>query len=391
MSSLRVRKYIIFTLIVFLLIAVSLLLGYQLIPSFSVPILADSTNDYPTPENPIILVQANWIPQYQPPPMNVDPFQWITDKWMDTIEEETGGRVIFERHPDSTLMDGYTMYKAVMTGVIDVGAVFPLANADGFPMVNALSVPGLFPNSTVASMVNWELYKEGYTVNDYKNVKRLFVGYDSPQGFVCRDKQIKTLEDLNGLTIGCLAEPDTSTVQLLGATPVVLPVQEHPEAVEKGVIDGSYFEESAAIVYGLSKVAGYFTSADGGLRSSETLMNLDTYNNLPSDIKEIIDNRSGLMWCLMNGICYDNNLKSVKEYLNTQADELGLPHIYYLTPEEKERWQPAYEAVQEKYVEDLESKGLPGRELMERAKELAAMYTEVSKLYIDYWEFLGYK
>jgi TRAP-type C4-dicarboxylate transport system substrate-binding protein len=375
MSSLRNRKFIVFFTTSLVLIVLCVAISVALVPESSVPVPKVSADTSPTPQNPIILVQANWIPQYQPTPMNIDPFQWITDKWMDTIEKETGGRVKFKRYPDLTLMDGYNMYKAVMTGVIDVGAVFPLANPDAFPMVNALSVPGLFPNSTVASTVNWELFEEGYTANDYKNVKRLFVGYDNPQGFVCRDKQIKTMEDLKGMTIGCLSDPDVSTVQLLGATPVVLPVQEHPEAMRKGVIDGSYYEESASIVYGLYKVAGYYTLTHGGLRSSETLMNLDTYNRLPADIKEIIDKNSGMMWCLINGVRYDTNLILVKEFINKRADELGLPHIYYLPPEEEAKWQPAYEVVQEKYIENLESKGLPGRELLARAKELIEKYS----------------
>jgi TRAP-type C4-dicarboxylate transport system substrate-binding protein len=387
MSSLRIRKNIVL-IIATLLIAICLLISFTLLPVSPAPVSAKSTESNPTPENPIVLVQANWIPEYQPDPMGVDPFHWVAEEWMNTIEEETGGRVKFERYPNSTLVDGYSMYKAVMTGVIDVGAVFPLANPDAFPMVNALSVPGLFPSATVAGLVNWKLYEEGYISNDYKNVKRLFVGYANPQGFICRDKQIKTLEDLEGLRIGCMSEPDISTVALLGATPVVLPVQEHPSAMERGVIDGSYYEESASIAYGLYKVARYFTDSHGGIRSSETMMNLDTYNQLPPDIKKIFDKNSGMMWCLINGVRFDQNLKMVREFLNHRADEVGLPHIYQISPEEEARWQVAFETVQEKYIENLESRGLPGRAMMERAKELIDVYEELSKLYINDWKFL---
>jgi len=50
--------------------------------------------------------------------------------------------------------------------------------------------------------------------------------------------------------------------------------------------------------------------------------------------------------------------------------------MIYLTPEEMELWHAAARPVNEKWVTDMESKGLPGRKVYNEARRLAKKYAE---------------
>jgi TRAP-type C4-dicarboxylate transport system substrate-binding protein len=47
-----------------------------------------------------------------------------------------------------------------------------------------------------------------------------------------------------------------------------------------------------------------------------------------------------------------------------------------LTQEETDKWRTAVKPVHEKWVEDMEKKGLPGRRVFEEAKKLSKKYTK---------------
>lgn len=363
-----------------LVVVVLLMLGASIFGASGcanlVPVSSTAPTPGPSPEKPVELVQANWIPIYLPPPMYIDPFHWVAEAWMDAIEEETGGRVHFQRHPAGTLIECPGLWEAVKAGIVDFCNVMPLAEPGAFPMESALSLPGLFPNSTVGTMVTWKLFEEGYTADEFKDVKRLWVCSNSPAGVACREKQIKTLEDWKDLTVACLGEPDPMSISALGATPVDIPMMDQFKALQKGAVDATWLEVHGQIAFKLYEAAGYITNCQGCIRRQEYVMNLDTYNNLPPDIRDVIDRNSGMLWSLISAKRFEESLRRATIYFNSWAEEHGKPGVYYLPQEEMDRWRKAWEPVYEKYISDLEARGYPAGKMIERARELTQQYVE---------------
>jgi TRAP-type C4-dicarboxylate transport system substrate-binding protein len=100
-------------------------------------------------------------------------------------------------------------------------------------------------------------------------------------------------------------------------------------------------------------------------------MNKDVWNSLPPDVQQVIDGL-GREMALWTGTYLDNH---VKESLAWAEKEQGL-QVISLPPEEKARWEAALQGVTGKYVQEVEARGLPGREFLNRLLALKEKYAQ---------------
>jgi len=133
-------------------------------------------------EKAITLIAANWTPTKMPPPIDWEPFDFVFNEWMDTIEYQTKGKVKFKRYPAETLVKVTDYWEAVKGGICDVGIVCLPMFPGQFPMTAALRLPGLFDNSIQGSVVRQMLFEEGYLAPEWAGVKFLWIGI-SPYHF----------------------------------------------------------------------------------------------------------------------------------------------------------------------------------------------------------------
>lgn len=323
-------------------------------------------------EKPIVLIQANWGPTKMPPPLDWDPFDFTINAWMDTIEQQSEGRVKFKRYPAETLVKVTDQWDAVKEGICDISMVAVPMSPGQFPMTATLRLPGLFENATQGCMVRQEVLEEGYLAREWEGVKVLWMANNAPWDISCRKKQIRTMEDLKGLKIATMGEPEISFIKALGAMPVAMAVTEFYIALERGTVDAAWMDINGQVAFNLYQKAPYITRIPGNSNGCNvTIMSLDKYNSLPADIKAIFDKNSGLLWSIMNGRRFDYNYDKCVAFLNERKDA---PHVYVLPPEERVRWFKAAEPIIEKAVADLEAKGMPARKMFKRAHNLVGIY-----------------
>jgi len=330
-----------------------------------------------TPTTPsdetITLIATNWTPQQMPPEAGGwDPFDYTLMFWMDTIEHETNGRVQFEFYPSSTLVGMMDMWEGIKGGVADIGIVNVCAYPGVFPLTGALRLPGFFENSLQSSMVRQKVFEEGYNTADWTDVKVLWHATNEPWSISCRTKQVKTLEDLQGLKVANVGEPELSFIEALGGVPVAMPATDFFLALERGTVDAAWQDTNGQVVFGLAQEAPYITEIPGnGTADMVTVMNKDTYNNLPPDIKAIFDKNMGMFYAMCHGQRFSYNHARCLDYLNARE---GVPPVYILPEEERARWFAAAEPLVEAAAVDLEAQGLPARETFDRARELQELY-----------------
>ncbi|MBA7702287.1 Solute-binding protein [subsurface metagenome] len=307
-----------------------------------------------------------------PPPLEWEPFDFVLNYWMDTIELETNGRVEFVRYPQGTLVGMMDMWEAIKTGVCDIGLVNVCALPGQFPMTAALRLPGLFDSSTQGAIVRQRLLEEGYLAHDWEDVKVLWMGNNSHWSISCREEQIYTLEDLEGLKIANVGDPELSFIEALGAVPVAMPATDFYMALERGTVDGAWQDTNGQVAFGLYEASPYITRIPGnGNAAVVTVMNLDKYNSLPPDIKAVFDRNIGLFGATALGQRFDLNDSRAIAFLNERE---GFPPVYTLPEEERARWFEAAEPLIEAAIADLEAQGLPAREMLDRARELIELY-----------------
>ncbi len=327
----------------------------------------------PAPEGPVELIEANWTPAQMPPPIYLEAFDFTLNQWMDTVERKTQGGVQFERYPSETLVKMGDMWEAVKMGICDIGMINVCAFSGQFPMTAALRVPGFFANSIQGSMVRQALLEEGYLAPEWADVKVLWFGTNAPHSIACRTKQISTLEDLKGLMVANMGEPEGSFLEALGAVSVAMPATEFYLALERGTVDAVCQDTNGLVAFQLYQVAPYITEIPGNANSCMVVvMNLDKYNSLPPDIKAVVDQNTGILGSICHGKRFDYNVASCVAYLNALEDA---PPVYVLPPEERAKFFQTIDPLIDAALADLEAQGLPARDMFARAHELVELYS----------------
>jgi TRAP-type C4-dicarboxylate transport system substrate-binding protein len=184
-------------------------------------------------------------------------------------------------------------------------------------------------------------------------------------GVLAAKKNITTLSDLKGIKIrgtGLSAK----IISNLGAVPISMGQGDTYEALQRGVVEATLcpietlkgWRQAEVIDYVLSTKAASYTT------TMYAIMNKDTWEDLPENIKEIF-NRINAQWIEKQGMAWDTADEESKELLRN----LGKP-IITLTSEQEDIFVKAVNPMLEEYAAALEAKGLPGNAVLADLREL---------------------
>lgn len=322
---------------------------------------------------PINLIEASWPPTEMPPPINREAFYFTLTEWMDSTERQSAGRITFERYPSESLVKMQDAWGAVTTKVCDISIINVSAFPGQFPMTAALRAPGFFANSVQGAMVRQTLLEEGYLGSEWADVKVLWFGDNAPHSIACRTKQITTLDDLKGLKVANMGEPESSFLEALGAVSVAMPASEFYLALERGTVDAVVQDTNGLVAFQLYKVAPYVTEIPGNCNSAMvTVMNRDVYDALPLDIKQQIDNSTGLLRSICHGTYFDHCIVACRDFLNERTD---VPSVHVLSVDERTKLFEAAQPLVDETVAALEEEGMAAQAMFDRAHELVDTYS----------------
>src|SRR4029453_14559105 len=182
-------------------------------------------------------------------------------------------------------------------------------------------------------------------------------------------KQVKVLEDLNGLKIRAATPMLTTMVKTLGATPVSLAAPETYTALERGVVDGTIFPWEAIASFKLAEVLRYHAVVNLYASPLFTFMNQKKYDSLPPDLRKVLDDLSGAWGAEYTGAAWDRNEADGIE----AAKKVGAT-VYVVPAEERQRWAAKLKPVEEDWVKSMEAKGLAGRQTLSDLREAIKRY-----------------
>jgi len=289
------------------------------------------------------------------------------------IEEETDGRVKIEIHPGATLGEGEAHYDMAVDGVADITQGIQGFTEGRFPLTSVVELPFLFPpdmNAETANRIVWELYENVPALQEeYEDVKVLANFVNEPGHVYTAGTQVKTFDDFRGLDIRSPMATAASMLEELGASPVTMPTGDLYMSLERGVVDGTLFNTANMDDWGFWEVVDYKTKGGFYNLAWFTVMNKETWNELPEDVQEIIDEKYGMDGGIRVGKGFDADYEENIEI----AKEHGV-EIYELPEEERKKWEEATEVVHENWVEDMEEQGLPGREVLDEVNRLIEEY-----------------
>lgn len=213
----------------------------------------------------------------------------LMEKWSKKVEEQTNGKVHFTLYPSGTLCNPPEIYDAVIGGIADI-AIGPPGYAPARFGLNSFIGDALhrLPSSEVGSKVYNEIWQNSPELQaEFDGMKLLWLAVHGPGDLLLKSPAY-TLDDLQGREI---RYPGSMTPfgKALGVVPVSMPMTEAYVALEKGIVEGVTSPTSELKGNRFAEVVGYTMVLNYYAGSRCTLMNINTWESLPEDVKAVID------------------------------------------------------------------------------------------------------
>ena len=293
--------------------------------------------------------------------------------WAAKVEAESQGRIKIEIYPAMQLGGKPPqLYDQVRDGVVDIVWTLPGYTAGRFPTVEVFELPLMAASAEATSQAAHEFY-EKHAREEFKDVHPLMVHVHAPGSFHMREKQVRSLGDLKGLKVRAPTRMTNIALKTLGATPVGMPVPAVPEALSKGVVEGTILPYEVTRPLKVHELTNSHTEIGGdrGLYTAVFLfaMNKARYDSLPADLRQVIDNNSGIPLAKKIGRVWDQAERPGREAAAALGDS-----FHTIEGEELARWQAATSSVSETWIAEMGKAGKDGKALIGDARALIAKY-----------------
>jgi TRAP-type C4-dicarboxylate transport system substrate-binding protein len=130
-------------------------------------------------------------------------------------------------------------------------------------------------------------------------------------------------------------------------------------------VDGVTMPYDGIVIFKLNELLKYYTPANFYSLVFWVGMNKNKYDALPDDVKQVIDETSGLALSQIHSRSFDETYASMKQVcIKTGMQEVSFPD------EEMQKLVAKTETLKEQWVKDMEAKGLPGKAVLETITSL---------------------
>ena len=295
--------------------------------------------------------------------------------WTDKVSKESNGKIKFELFP-AMAMGGKPseLYGQVRDGTADIVWTLLGYTPGVFPRSEVYELPLVHKGSAAATTVALNATMD-MLADDFKDVKVLFLHANDGNVIHSATKPVRTFEDAKGMKLRTPSRTGSWVIEGMGAEAVGLPVPELPEAMSKGAIDGALTTLEIVPALKLQELDKYVTELPDGDRFGTAIfmftMNKDSYNNLPDDLKKVIDDNSGMKVAADIGKMWEEFEKTGDEALASAKVERIV-----LSADEAAKFKASNEKVVARWIEESKTKGFDGAVLVEKAR---AAIAEASK------------
>ncbi|WP_035871836.1 TRAP transporter substrate-binding protein [Cucumibacter marinus] len=288
--------------------------------------------------------------------------------WAKAIELESGGRLAVELYPSMQLGGSPAdLYDQARDGVADIIWTVIGYTPGRFPTAETFELPFIIRDGKTTSRAFHRFMVENS--GDEFDETHVLAFHTHGPGLIHSQKPVRSLEDMAGLKVRGGNRVINMMLEELGAVPIGMPVPAVPENLTQGVIEAATIPWQVTIALRIAELVGYHTEFEGetGWYSQTFVltMNKQSYERLPEDLQEIIDEYSGEDLAAWMGEAMDED-----DYYGRKIAEEAGNEIIVLGPDEVSRWQEVGERVTERWIGEMADKGYDGAALLARAKEL---------------------
>lgn len=306
------------------------------------------------------------------PPQATIPAKAITP-WAEKVMAESDGRIKVELYPAMQL--GGTppeLYDQAKDGVVDLIWTVIGYTPGRFPSSETFELPFIMTTGEATSRAFHEFMTEN-SGDEFADTHVVAFHTHGP-GLIHSKNPVTSLEDFQGLKIRGGSRVINLMLEELGATPVGMPVPAVPEALNSGVIEATTIPWEVTPALRVAELVENHTGFSGEngwyTQTFVVAMNLDSYNNLPDDLRAIIDANSGPETAALFGKAMDDG-----DAVGLKIAQDANNNIVALDADETARWKEVAQGIIDGWIAEMDGKGYDGQALLDEARELIAKYS----------------
>ena len=285
--------------------------------------------------------------------------------WAAEIEKRTNGAVKINVFPGGTLTSANDCYDGVVKGISDLGMSCFAYTRGRFPVMEALDLPLGYPNGTAATKIANEFYSE-VKPRELDDVHVLYIHAHGP-GLLHTKKPVSTLKDLKAMKIRSTGL-SAKLVEALGGVPVAMPQPGTYEALQKGVVDGTFAPMETMKGWKQGEVVKSTTDCKniGYTTAMFVVMNKAKWDSLPEDVKKVFTDVSAEYVAIQGKVWDDADAEGLTFVRSLGNTVVSLPEAEAAT------WKAAVKPVIDDYVKAAKAKGLEGDKYVASLEEKIA-------------------
>ena len=292
---------------------------------------------------------------YASPYPPTHPFSLADQRWIDFVEQRSGGRLVIRPNWSGALLSADMSMEELRHGVADIGLITPIYARGGSHLIRVQSGFYSGADSIAAQLAVYRCLEAGepQIARELGGLQVLAVQGGLLPGVLTRERPVRSLADLRGLRLRAPTEL-LPVLQALGADPVNMPMGEVYSALAKGVIDGVVAPPDTFRALHFAEVASHFYElrVPRGAYPARA-MGAERWNALASWQRDLLQ-ESRAVW---EAALADEIRRS--EGLGREAGEGRITH-YSATPADQARFDEIYLREGERNAAALERFGIDG-------------------------------
>lgn len=300
--------------------------------------------------------------------------QLLRDEFIPTVqkrvEAETPHRIEFTQTWGGSVAKIDEVSEAIQNRILDIGYITAPAEASKLPLHNYNYWLPFGPADPMqAYTASSQLYQEFPILSESleKRYNQKYLGFSIVQNYgIVSTFPIQNVEDIQGHKVAGIG-PNLDYIKNARGVGVTAAVPDMYSSIQTGVFDGMIILPQSIVGTKMWEVAKYWNKTDFGSLSPHILtVNLDTWNELPAQVRKILED-AGQEWSRKTA---EDSKRSQNKQLERWRQEGG--EIVTLPAKEQREWASRF----------------PVDYLLERARKVDAKSLPGSKVISAYVKFL---
>lgn len=299
----------------------------------------------------------------------------LLEPWVESVETASEGRITFEIFPAMSLGGAPPeLFSQVRDGVADLVWTLPGYTPGTFPRTEVFELPSVHIGDAKATNLAIQDMMEELAA-DFEDVHPILVHVHAGNALHLASGTVEAAADFEGLKVRSPSRTGAWVLEALGAEPVGMPVPALPQALSKKTVDAGLVPFEVAIPLGLAELTSASVELDQGARFGTSTflfaMNKGAYNSLPEDLRQVIDDHSGMALAAEIGAAW-NEIEPIGKKMAADAGN----SVVSLSAEASAEFDAPFDAVAQRWVEEANGLNIDAAALLEKAKAAVATHTD---------------